>query len=331
MSNRNNNTDKKQRKSLTELFASIPAKVFWGALLLVFLMFAVVSFANQSSQSDSSRTKAISQQLRCLECEGLSVYESDTQTSKTIVKDVSRRVKEGQSDSKIFSYYESIYGEFIRLSPTSDNGNWVIYLFPAFGALVLVISIFLSVNPKVSSKIKYGFWSATVIIALIGLGIFVSDSKDISTEEKKNVTQTTTDNNDVDALQKLADNNPTNENLRNLGIVQFANDDYINALKNLDAASKLDANDAKSRGYASYIVMLSGEYELALTRAQEAVAIDPNEPVALFFRGVIYFSIPQGNALYSTNNKALADKDFDEVLRLAPDSGFAEQIKNLRS
>lgn len=316
-------------KSASELLNKVPAKVFWISLLVIFISFAAISFVGTPERSNSSKAKAISRQLRCLECEGLSVYESETQTSKSIVADVKRRVESGQSESKILSHYEGIYGEYILLNPSTGNGNWLIYLFPLFGALVLIAAILISIKSN-SKQLKIGFWAGVALVVVVGFSFYISDINNSKKENKEQIT--TQDNADsIEKLKEAAELDPSNKNLRSLAIVQFAQEEYIDALKNFDVASKLDESDAVSRGYASYIIMLSGEYGLALDRAQAAVAANPQEPVALFFRGLIYYSIPAGNTAYVSNAKDLANADFDKVLELAPNSDFASQINDLRS
>lgn len=308
----------------------VSTNFFWTVLAIFVISFTVISFVKAPEQSDSSRAKSITQQLRCLECEGLSVNESETPTSKSILRDVERRVKDGQSNEEIFSYYESIYGEFIRLSPSTEKGNWLIYLFPIFGAIVLTAAIFISIKSS-SKELKVGFWAATVLIAIIGVGIYISD---VTRSDDPTVTaesEIATEVNSLEKLQEAVDLNPSNENLRNLAIVQFAQEKYVDALQNFDTAAQLDSADAISRGYASYIVMLSGEYDLALMRSQEAVQANGEEPTALFFRGLIYFSIPEDNPAYVSNARELANADFDKVLQLAPEGNFADQIRELRS
>lgn len=306
--------------------ATIPAKVFWIVLVLVVLVAGAISFSKSTSQSDSARTKSITKQLRCLECEGLSIYDSDTKTSKTIAKDVARRVKDGQSNSEINSYYVGIYGEYILLAPTSKSGNWLIYVLPAFFVIVFLAAIFLSIQKKVKFKTLIMFWIACGLIFVSGIVVFVNDSKSTQT---KSVASSEKSNEEL--LQQAVDESPNNGNFRSLAIVQFAKEDFVNALKNFDEAAKLNPNDAESRGYAAYIVSLTGDYDLALDRAQKAVAAKGDDVTALFFRGLIYYQKPGSETSTKQQNLDLANADFDKVIQLAPESEFASQIADLRA
>ena len=321
-------TEKEKSRSagVSGFFAQIPARVFWSALIAILVVCGIISFARSGAPTDAERAKSIAQQLRCLECEGLSIDDSDTKTSKTIIKDVERRVAAGESDEKIFAYYENIYGEFILLAPTAERGNWLIYVIPAFFIIVLVAAIFLSVRRKVSSRTQIIFWAVAGVLFVVGIGLFVNDSK--STEKKATAAQEKTSE---QLLQQAVNESPNNGNYRSLAIVQFAKEDFVNALQNFDKAAALNPSDAESRGYAAYIIFLSGQYELAATRAQKAVEADSSDVTALFFRGVIYLQTPQTDAALKQANEDLANKDFDSVLSLAPQSDLAAQIKELRA
>lgn len=299
--------------------------IFWSILALVVLIAGVYSIISKNEPSIEQQTRSITSQLRCLECEGLSVNDSETQTSKTIIADVEKRLKEGQSKDEIFDYYESVYGEFIRLAPTAEGGNWLIYVVPSFFVVVLGFAIYLSIRSSTSKKTQLIFWGLTGVFFVGGVIFFVADSND-SVKSAEQSQQKSSE----ELLQQSVRESPNNANYRNLAIVQFAKDDFVNALQNFDRAAELDPNDATSKGYASYIVFLSQQYELALERANDAVQTDPENITARFFRGLIYFQSPETDAFKNAENIRRANLDFDEVLRLGPNSDFARQIQEVR-
>ena len=300
--------------------------IFWGFIFVLVLVSGIYTLADRDEKSIQEKTKAITTQLRCLECEGLSVYDSETQTSKTIASDVTRRLEKGQTSSEIYSYYESVYGEFIRLAPTTKSGNWLIYVLPSFFVVVLGFALFLSIRSGTAKRTQIIFWVMSGLLFVSGIVLFYSDSN----RSVKAVEQTQQLSSE-DLLKKSVLETPNNSNFRNLAIVQFANEDYVNALQNFDKAVELDPNDAASKGYGAYIVFLSKRYELALDRANDAVRTNSQDVTALFFRGLILFSSPESDSFKNAENIRRANLDFDEVLRLAPTSDFANQIKAVRN
>ena len=325
-----------QSHSIAQRFSRIPAQIFWSIFIVIFAVIAIASFVSSGKQSDAERAKSISQQLRCLECEGLSVYQSDTKTSKTISSDVLRRVKAGESNKKIFSYYENIYGEYIRLAPTSEGGNWFIYVVPTFFIAVFVAAIILSVNKRSSKRTAIIFWVITGVVFVIGIGVFVHD-----THVSETKTATKQEKSTKELLQESVKESPNNENLRRLGIVEYAERDYVQAFKDFGSALKYDSHDAESKGYIAHILFLAaqsdsvdrqpGEFASAQQLANEAVADDPTNVTAMFFEGIILYQIPESDTSVRAANLVQANKDFDAVLAASPDSTFAKEINNLRT
>lgn len=94
----------------------------WIALVTVVLgAFAWVLLVPQGSPSAAERTRAIASQLRCLECQGLSVADSRTTTAEAIKTDIRRRVDAGESDGQIKQAYVDRYGEYVLLEPSHSN------------------------------------------------------------------------------------------------------------------------------------------------------------------------------------------------------------------
>jgi cytochrome c-type biogenesis protein CcmH len=107
----------------------------WALLAVVVvgaLAFAVLRGTGTSSPED--RTRAVASQLRCLECQGLSVADSRTTTAVAIKVDIRRRIDAGESDREIKQAYVDRYGEYILLEPAGSNR--VLWLLPV--AIVLV-------------------------------------------------------------------------------------------------------------------------------------------------------------------------------------------------
>ncbi|MBP9115998.1 MAG: cytochrome c-type biogenesis protein CcmH [Acidimicrobiia bacterium] len=319
--------------------------ILWSATILLVLfaiLFSAIKNTNSSS-SDKTRIDSITKQLRCLECEGLSVYDSDTTLSSAIKNDVEKKVKKGESDSKIVSYYVSTYGEFIRLNPTSNDGNWAVYVFPVSAILILLLAVFVytrkSKQINIGSKLKLNshliLW-VFIILTICTLGVIYKI--DISNSDNKvlNTTKTLTTTTTIpEELEKTLINdvrtNPNALTYRALGLFQFARENYLDSLRNLDMAASLDPKDAASRAYASYIVLRAQQYESAKTRAQSAIDADHNNVPALFFQGLILRESPVLSDAEKQENIDKSNKNFDLVLQLDPNGEFSSQINEIRN
>ena len=108
----------------------------WFALVVVVVGVLAVLVWPSGSQSDAARAHQLATELRCPECEGLSVADSNAPTSKAIRADIQRRIADGQSDAEIRQSYVDKYDESILLSPQSSGLGLIVWILP-----VLVLAL----------------------------------------------------------------------------------------------------------------------------------------------------------------------------------------------
>lgn len=99
---------------------------------------AALAFAPRSAATDAERVQSLSAQLRCPDCQSLSVAESRTQAAAGIRAEVAQQVAAGRSDDEIRSYFVASYGEWILLAPPDPLVWWlpVAALLAGLGVLV---------------------------------------------------------------------------------------------------------------------------------------------------------------------------------------------------
>jgi cytochrome c-type biogenesis protein CcmH len=117
----------------------------WIALgVVVVIALAVVLWPN-GSQSNAARAHDLEAQLKCPECQGLSVADSQAPTSRAIRADIKRRIAKGQSDEVIRQAYIDNYGESILLSPQDSGVSLLVWILPivvvALGATGIVFAL----------------------------------------------------------------------------------------------------------------------------------------------------------------------------------------------
>jgi cytochrome c-type biogenesis protein CcmH len=102
----------------------------WVALAVVVVgVLAIVAWPG-GERSDAARAHDLAADLRCPECEGLSVADSNAPTSKAIRNDIEQRIADGQSDAEIRQAYVDRYGESILLSPESSGIGLLVWVLP---------------------------------------------------------------------------------------------------------------------------------------------------------------------------------------------------------
>lgn len=117
----------------------------WIALgLVVVIALAVVLWPN-GSETPAARAHDLETQLKCPECQGLSVADSQAPTSRAIRADIKRRIKDGESDEEIRQAYVDTYGESILLTPQDSGVSLIVWILPivvlALGATGIVFAL----------------------------------------------------------------------------------------------------------------------------------------------------------------------------------------------
>jgi cytochrome c-type biogenesis protein CcmH len=111
----------------------LPA-VALGALLALVAILALLWLA-PAVASNADRTDALAAELRCPDCQGLSVADSQTATAREIRRQIDELVASGAADAAVRAHFVDRYGEWILLAPASP----VAWILP-FLALALAVA-----------------------------------------------------------------------------------------------------------------------------------------------------------------------------------------------
>jgi cytochrome c-type biogenesis protein CcmH/NrfF len=87
-------------------------------------------------ESTAARTHRIASELRCVDCESLSVADSATSTAAATRADIATRIRHGESDAEIRQVYVDRYGESVLLKPSSNGLGVLVWALP-IAALVI--------------------------------------------------------------------------------------------------------------------------------------------------------------------------------------------------
>lgn len=80
-------------------------------------------------------TNAVAAELRCPVCQGLSVADSPTELARNMKRQARELLAAGYDKEQVLGYFESSYGEFVRLEPPLRGINWLVWLAPLIGLL----------------------------------------------------------------------------------------------------------------------------------------------------------------------------------------------------
>ena len=96
-------------------------------LSLIFLF--IFSFNNLKANNEGINSK-ITKNLRCLICQGQSVYDSDSEFAISIKTLVDKKLEEGFSENQIYDFFKEKYGDWILYDPELNKSTYILWLLP---------------------------------------------------------------------------------------------------------------------------------------------------------------------------------------------------------
>jgi len=96
-------------------------------LSLIFLL--IFSFNNSKANNEGINSK-ITKNLRCLICQGQSVYDSDSEFAISIKTLVDKKLEEGFSENQIYDFFKEKYGDWILYDPELNKNTYILWLLP---------------------------------------------------------------------------------------------------------------------------------------------------------------------------------------------------------
>ena len=120
---------------------------------IFFFIFCFLYIFNITSHVQANQdVDKISKNLRCLICQGQSVYDSQSDFALTIKMLIKNRLQEGESEDEIYDYLKTLYGEWIVYDPEFNKKNLLLWVFPLilfiFGGLLIYKKVFINENKK---------------------------------------------------------------------------------------------------------------------------------------------------------------------------------------
>ena len=114
-------------------------------LKLFFIIFFIFSFNHLKANNEEIKIK-ITKNLRCLVCQGQSVYDSDSEFANSLKILVKKKLNDGLNEKQIYSFLKDKYGEWILYDPQFNKNTYFLWLLPILmfligGAIILKLFI----------------------------------------------------------------------------------------------------------------------------------------------------------------------------------------------
>ena len=116
-----------------------------------FLFFLSFIFS-MNVNAENSKVDEISKNLRCLICQGQSVYDSNSEFAISVKILISQRLAAGNSEDDIYNFLKSKYGDWIVYEPEINKYTFLLWLLPLFlfifGGLLIARKLFINRSLK---------------------------------------------------------------------------------------------------------------------------------------------------------------------------------------
>ena len=117
---------------------------------LFFVIYLISSFNHLEASNDDVKSK-ITKNLRCLVCQGQSVYDSDSEFAISMKVLVDKKLEEGFTEIQIYDFFRERYGEWILYDPKLNKNTYILWLLPILifligGAIIIKVLYLKKIN-----------------------------------------------------------------------------------------------------------------------------------------------------------------------------------------
>ena len=95
------------------------------------IIILIFNFSNLNSQeTDVELSAKISKNIRCLVCQGQSIYDSNSDFANSMKMVIDKKLKEGSTENEIYQYLKNQYGQWITYDPEFNKKTYVLWILP---------------------------------------------------------------------------------------------------------------------------------------------------------------------------------------------------------
>lgn len=120
----------------------------WGIGWILALLFLGGGLGAEERLEDPAEAMArqIAKELRCAVCQNQSVYDSNSDLARDMLRIIREKVAVGAKEPEIRDYFFQRYGDYIYLEPTQKGVNLLLWLGPFVGLLVGGVLLWMAVR-----------------------------------------------------------------------------------------------------------------------------------------------------------------------------------------
>jgi|TARA_B100000959_G_scaffold95794_1_gene101595 cytochrome c-type biogenesis protein CcmH len=117
-------------------------------LILLIILSTFFYQGDTIANNNNVLVNKISKNLRCLICQGQSVYDSQSDFAISMKLLIKKKIEEGNSEKQIYKYLKNQYGEWISYDTEINKKTYLLWLFPLllfiFGGILIFRKVFIN-------------------------------------------------------------------------------------------------------------------------------------------------------------------------------------------
>ena len=116
-------------------------------LKIFIILFLATGFSElKPNEVNDILKNKILKNIRCLICQGQSVYDSESEFASSIKLIVDRKINEGLKEKQIYQFLREKYGDWVIFDPQLNKNTYVLWLLPLLLCMVGGAIIFKKLN-----------------------------------------------------------------------------------------------------------------------------------------------------------------------------------------
>ena len=98
-------------------------------IFVVLFLFIGFSHLKSDEKNDELKSKTL-KNIRCLICQGQSVYDSESDFASSIKLIVDKKINKGLKEEQIYAFLRKKYGNWIIFDPQLNKNTYILWLLP---------------------------------------------------------------------------------------------------------------------------------------------------------------------------------------------------------
>ena len=109
---------------------------------ILYIFSFTLLFLNNLKAENYDQVDKISKNLRCLICQGQSVYDSQSDFALSMKILIQKKINEGKNENEIYDFLKNKYGDWIVYEPEINKNTILLWVIPlilfVFGGILII-------------------------------------------------------------------------------------------------------------------------------------------------------------------------------------------------